>query len=106
MSRKNAFLVCSFWYVNAPRRLEEKGRGATALRTALACRNRLDRSPSMPIRLRASCGAISADLQHGRSDQFGDPTLDLLGRSLLMAQLLETMEAWLPGHVATGGRIL
>lgn len=23
-----------------------------------------------------------------------------------MAQLLETMEAWLPGHVATGGRIL
>ena len=81
----NAFLVCTFWYVNALAALGRRDEARTLFETLLACRNRhgLLAEHVDPVTRRA-VGQLRADLQHGRAHQLRDASLAVVGSRFLM----------------------
>ena len=83
---ENAFIVCTFWYINALAALGRTRGGARAVREAA----RLPQPPRPAGRAhrsanRRAVGQLRADLQHGRPDQRGDPAQHPLGPGVLGA---------------------
>ena len=81
----NAFLVCSFWFVDALAAVGRREEARALFESLLACRNRhgLLAEHVDPASARA-VGQLPADLQHGRAGQLGDAAVDRLGPRLLM----------------------
>ena len=83
---QNAFVVCTFWYVNALAAARPPRRGARAVRAAA----RLPQ-PARPVRRasrprdRRALGQLRADLQHGRAHHLRDPAVGAVGRGVLTA---------------------
>ncbi len=80
----NAFLVCSFWLVDALAAIGRRDEARTLFERLLACRNRHGLlAEHVRSGHRRGVGQLRADLQHGRADQLGDPAVDPVGRGVL-----------------------
>ena len=81
---ENAFVVCTFWYVNALAALGRRDEARELFMCLLECRNRhgLLAEHLAPATLRA-VGQFRADVQHGRAHHLGDSPVDSLGRGVL-----------------------
>ena len=77
---ENAFIVCTFWYVNALAALgrRDEARALFERLLALPQRARPAGRARRPAHRRA-LGQLRADLQHGRAHQLGDPPVGPLG---------------------------
>ena len=78
---ENAFVVCTFWYVNALAAIGRRDEARALFERLLALPQ-----PARPARRaprpgdRRALGQLRADLQHGRADHLGDPAVGALGR--------------------------
>jgi hypothetical protein len=83
---ENAFLVCTFWYVNALAALDRRDEARALFEKLLACRNRHGLlAEHIDPRSWRTMGQLRADLQHGGVDQRRNPLSRALGPGVLSA---------------------